>query len=472
MATISSPGLGSGLDVKSIVSQLVELEKRPLTTIQLRTTAAQTRLSGVGQIKGQLAALDDALRNLTQGCTYGAKTVSSSATSLSGIASVPAALGSYEVQVTQLARGQSAQSTAFAPNATVGSGTLTLEMGQWQAGPMFVTGGSSVSITVAATDTLADIASKINDATTAVRASVINDGSGQRLVIRATGTGKEQGFRIQVSDSDGNNTDNLGLSRLGYDPQAGAFGLTLAQAAQDTLATVDGIAVSSSNRTLVDVIPGVTLTVNEVTTQPVTVDVKRDDKSVQTAIQAFVDAYNKLNSTLNEALRYDPQTGQAGALQGDSTMVTLQSALRRLVGTVGPGPVNLQRWSDVGVEMARDGSLSINNSKLNAALAQPDTLKTLLSNAGDGGVVGLAKQLRDFTSGALSTGGRMALKTKAIEGELQRLNEQASKVNEKARRTEARLLAQYSRLDAALSQMNALNQYVSQQVAQWNKSTK
>ncbi|MCX7946931.1 MAG: hypothetical protein N2557_08375, partial [Hydrogenophilus sp.] len=70
MPTLSSPGIGSGLDIKNIVSQLVEIEKRPLTSVQLRTTAAQTRLSVVGQIKSHLAALDDSLRTLTLASTY------------------------------------------------------------------------------------------------------------------------------------------------------------------------------------------------------------------------------------------------------------------------------------------------------------------------------------------------------------------------------------------------------------------
>jgi flagellar hook-associated protein 2 len=469
MATISSPGVGSGLDVKSIVSQLVELEKRPLTQVQLRTTAAQARLSVVGQIKSQLAALDDSLRALTLGSTYQAMSVKSSAEAVRGSASSTALEGQYNVTVSQIAQGQVARSAVLNGSVPVGSGTLTIETGQWDSGPVFTPQGSALTINVTATDKLADIAKKINDANGAVRAVVVNDTGGQRLVLRATGTGVNAGFRVQVADGDGTNTDNNGLSRLGYDPAAGTFGLTQTQAAQDTVATVDGVSVTSSNRTIANVIPGVTLEVSAVTSQPAVVDVARDGQAVRKAVEGFVSAYNQLNQLLSEALKYDPQTGNAGPMQGDTTMVTLQGALRRLIGAVGPGVGDLKRWSDLGVQLGRDGNLSLNGAKLDAALADPAAVKNLLANT-DGPVKGLAVQLRDFTGGALASGGRMSLKTQAIEGDIKRLQEQAKRINEKAARSEERLLAQYARLDTTLSQFNALNQYVTQQVAQWNKA--
>lgn len=469
MPPISSPGVGSGLDIKGIVAQLVELEKRPLASVQLRTTAAQTRLSVVGQIKSQLAALDDSLRGLVLGSTYSGMKVGSSSAAVSGSAGAGAAPGVYGVQVLQLARGQVAQSAVVDPNLPVGSGTLTIETGEWQSGPSFSANSTAVTISVSASDKLADVAAKINDATTAVRASVINDGGGQRLVLRSTATGRQQGFRVQAADDDGNNTDAAGLSRLAYDPAAGTSGLSLTQAAQDTLALIDGVSASSANRTLANVIPGVTLNVSEVTSQPVTVEVTRDPDLLRKAIQGFVDAYNKLNGTLNEALKVDAQSGQAGPLQGDSTIVTLQSALRRLLTASGPGSPSMQRWSDIGVEMQRDGSLKINESKLSAALADPSALQTLLAQS-QGESRGLVQQLRDFTGGALAAGGRIQLKTRAIEQEIGRLNDQAAKINEKAARTEQRLLEQYRRLDVNVAQFNSLSQYLGQQIAQWNKT--
>lgn len=469
MATLSSPGIGSGLDIKSIVNQLVELEKRPLASIQLRAAAAQTRLSVVGQIKSTLAALDDALGQLQLEGTYTAMRVNSSSTAVSGTAAFTAISGSYSVQVTQLARGQVVQSSAL--SGAVGSGSLTIQMGEWLSGPSFSAGpAAAVTVSIGAGDTLVDVAAKINNATSGIKASVINDGSGQRLVLRSVDTGVTQGFRVQVSDDDGNDTDNAGLSRLAYDPEGGPFGLTLAQSAQNTLATVDSVAVSSANRTLADAIPGVTLQVKEITSQPVTVEVGRDSSVVRKAVEAFVEAYNQVNQALNEALRYDPQTKQAGPLQGDSTIVTLQSALRRLLSGTGPGPLNMQRWSDIGVQMNRDGSLTIQSNKLDAAAQQPGALKTLLASS-DSGQLGLARQLRNFVTGAVGDQGRVHLKTRAVEAELRRLDEQAQRIKDRASRAEQRLLAQYSRLDASVSQLTALNNYVTQQVAQWNKKT-
>ncbi|MDW8336505.1 MAG: flagellar filament capping protein FliD [Tepidimonas sp.] len=467
MPTLSSPGIGSGLDIKNIVSQLVEIEKRPLTSVQLRTTAAQTRLSVVGQIKSHLAALDDSLRTLTLASTYQGMKVTSTSEAVQGVAAFTAVPASYNVQVQQLAQGQVARSTGM--TGPVGQGTLTLQLGQWQGGTFTPGTGAAVSISVAASDSLADIANKINQAAAGVRASVINDTSGQRLVVRSSATGVEQGFRIQVSDSDGHDTDAAGLSRLAYDPPAGTAGLVLTQAAQDTVALIDGVQVTSSTRTIADAIPGVTLQVSQVTSQPVAVEVARDADVARKAIQTFVDAYNKLNGVLNDALKVDPQTGQVGPLQGDAAVVTLQSALRRMLGVAGPGSPGMQRWSDLGVEMQRDGSLKVNDARLSAALSDPMALQTLMAEK-QGSTQGLAQQFRDFTAGALAAEGRINLKARAIEQQIGQLNDQARRIQERAERTEQRLLQQYQRLDSTVARLNGLSQYVSQQIAAWNKA--
>lgn len=471
MANLSSPGIGSGLDVRGIVAQLVELEKRPLTTVQLRTSAAQLRLSTVGQIRGQLAALDDALRGLTLDSSYNALKVNSSSEAVSGSISGAASSGVYSVQVLQVARGQVARSDPINTGAPVGAGQLTIALGRWDSGPSFTPGADApVVVSVSATDTLADVANKINASTDRVRAAVVQDGSQQRLVVRSMGTGVDQGFRIQVSDADGNDTDAAGLSRLAYDPAAGTAGLTLTQSAQNTRVDVDGVEVSSANQTVSGVIPGVTLNVKSVTTAPVTVSVERDPAVLRKALDAFVQAYNQLNTTLSEATRYDAKTRQAGPLQGDSTIVTLQSALRRLLGTPSTNPLDTRTWSDIGVRQGRDGSLSVDGAAFETAQQDPQALRSLLVGSSD--APGLARRLRDFVGGALASDGRIGLKTKAIENELQRLNEQAQRITEKAARTEERLLAQYARLDANLGRLNALGQYVNQQVAAWNKPSK
>lgn len=465
MATLSSPGIGSGLDIRNIVGQLVELEKRPLQQVQKRTELAQLRLSTMGEIKSRVAALDDALKALTRSSTFRDKTLTSGSSAISGSAVFTATPATYAVQVNQLAKGQTVQSVSMAADAPVGAGTLTLRMGRWSGGTFTADDRPAVTIDVTASDTLADVAAKINGASSPVSASVINDGSGARLVLRSRATGEVEGFRLQASDADGDLTDGAGLSRLLYDPEnQPGVGLTLAQAAQDTVVTIDGVAVRSANNTIANAIPGVTLTVSAETPSAVNVQVGANTETARKAIGALVEAFNALDAVLNDALRYDARTREAGPLQGDSAIVTLQASLRRMLFTPGPDGRTL---SDLGVRLGRDGKLSLDEAKLNAALADPAALEATLAQGGQG----IAAQWQAVTAGMLQQGtGRLDLKRTALEGEIERLRQQQQRINEKVARTEERLLAQYARLDKTVSQLNALNQYVAQQVTQWNKT--
>lgn len=472
MATISSPGIGSGLDIRSIVSQLVELEKQPLKQVEKRADLAQLRLSTVGEITSRVAALDDALKELTRASTYRDRTVQSGSTAITGTAVFTATPATYSVQVNQLARGQSVQSAAVASSEAVGPGTLTIDMGTWSGGSFTPNGDNTpLSITVGPTDTLADVAARINEANGGVSASIVNDSGGAvRLVIRSRATGENQGFRIQVVDAgDGNLTDGMGLSRLAYDPEnvPPATTLTLGQSAQDTVALVDGVQVRSPTAVLADAIPGVTLTVSATTTAPVNVQITQNTETTRKAIGAFVEAYNALESALSDALRYDAATRKAGPLQGDTTMVTLQGRLRGLLSERGPDG---RTWSDLGVQLGRDGKLAINDSRLSAALSDLSAVEATL-NADQPSSAGVVRRWRDTTQSWLGTDGRLGLKRSTIESELERLSRQKEQINQKAAQAEQRLLAQYSRLDTTVSRLNALNAYVSQQVAQWNKKT-
>ena len=185
MATISSPGIGSGLDVKSIVSQLVALEKQPLTKLRLQAATVETRVSAFGLIKSLISTLSDAASKLNSLTTYNAVTATSSnnkAVAASAIGGTAA--NSFSVKVDSLARAQATASAALLPvGGALGAGTLRLELGQWTVVPSSFTpkaGGTPVDIVVTATDTVTDVASKINGANAGVSATVLNDASGQR----------------------------------------------------------------------------------------------------------------------------------------------------------------------------------------------------------------------------------------------------------------------------------------------------
>lgn len=472
---ISSTGIGSGLDVKSIVSQLVALENRPLAGLQTTAASLNAKVSAFGQLQSQIANLQDQASKLASASTWGAMSVSSSnAAAVTGVATDKVSAGGFNVEVSQLARAQSAGSQVFAAGSAVGTGTLKIQLGGWSKDganqDVFAAGaGAEVSIDItAADDTLAKVAAKINAGNAGVTATVLRDASGERLLMRSNETGEAQGFRIQATE----NASAPGLARLAFDPANSPVGMGLTEAALDAKATINGVPISSKNNTLSGAIEGLTLTLSQVTTGPVNVGVKSDTAGARTAIKNFVESYNALSSAMGSMTSYDSKTKTAGTLQGDSTAVNLQSALRRLVSGTGAADSGFSRLSDIGVQFQADGTLKIDDTKLDAALAKPAALKTFFSADPEGTASdGMAVRIKEFAAGMLGANGLFATKTKSLEGFVKRNADQQQKVGERAASVEARLLAQYARLDATMGKLDALNSYVSQQVSQWNKSS-
>lgn len=455
MATISSLGVGSGLDIKSIVSQLVALEKKPLENLQLAAAATQTKITVFGQIKSLVSSLQDAVGKLTSVTGWNSVSATSSSSdyvSASAIGGTQAT--SFNVEVQSLAQARATASQSLTTGAALGEGTLT-----------FTVNGTAVDIEVSATDTMADVASKINGSSAGVTATILNDGSGERLLLTSKATGLSGGFALTVSDVDGNDADDLGLSRL-------LFNTTETKAAADAAATINNIPVTSSTNTFTNVVSGVTLTVSKETEagKPVTISVASDTSAVKANIQAFVDAYNAVNGVLNEATKYDEQTKVGGLLQGDSTTLALQSALRAAVQSVASGGA-FGRLSDIGISAQRGGDLEIDSTKLSAALSQPDALKTLFSSTGTGSAEGIAVRLKGVTTALLATDGFFKRKDDSLNRLLDENTKDQERVNNKVSRIEAQLTRRYAALDTQLSSLNALNNYLAQQISQWNKST-
>lgn len=199
---ISSAGIGSGLDVKSIVSQLVALEQKPLSQLQTKASSITAKLSAYGQLQSQMANLQDMASKLATASNWDAMSVSSSNAAISGTATTAAAVTAFSVEVSQMARAQMAGSAPLAPaGSPVGAGTLRIELGAWStSGPTTFTKGSgaAVNVAVGATDTLSQIADKINAAGAGVTATVLKDDAGERLLMRSSATGEASAFRVQA----------------------------------------------------------------------------------------------------------------------------------------------------------------------------------------------------------------------------------------------------------------------------------
>ena len=478
MSTISSVGIGSGLDANSIITKLVELEKQPLTSLKAKASVLGAQLSAYGTIKSQVASLGDVAIGLGTAALWNPLSVSSTnAAAVTATATGVPSKASYSVEVQQLARGQSVASAVQATGVAMGTGTLTIELGTWGTGMTgFTPGGSPVSVTVVSGEnTLSSIASKINDAAAGVVATVITDSTGERLSLRSSSTGEVSGFRVQVADDDATNTDDTGLSRLGFDPQTAAYGMGATSVTTiqelDAKATLNGVPVNSSSNTFASLVPGLSIKVSQVTTAAAEVTVSQDIATIKSTITGFVDAFNVLNKTIRENTAYDAAKGEGALFQGDSSTVALGNALRTLVGSVTAGAA-YSRLSDLGITMQRDGSLSINSAKLGTALTSVDGVKAFFTisntNAAESG---FGVKLKTFTQGLLATSGAVVNKTTALQGSVTANTKEQQKVTDRAAAVETRLRRTYSALDGKMASLNALSTYVTQQVAQWNKST-
>ena len=477
MATISSAGIGSGLDVQSIVSQLVAIERRPLAQLQTQGSQLSSRISTWGTIRSQLSSLQDAARALSTTTNWNARTfTSSNTTALSGGASSAAAVGSYSIEVSALAQQQVIRtSSGLASDTAIGqSGTLEITTGTW-SGTTFTPSGSSVTLSVSGAETLSDIARNINNLNAGVTATVVRSGGQDNLILRGTETGAAQGFQVRAFDDGAPQneiTSGSGLGALAYSSQAGSFfGMTMSQAAQNASATIEGISVTSPNNTLADTVSGLTLQLSATTTSPVTVTVAEDLSDARGRIQRFVDAFNTLVTSLAQFTRFDQATQTAGPLQGDSTAVGMLNTLRRMVGSTGPDNNMFSRMSDVGLELQRNGTLSINNSRLGAALENMNELREFFSaTSADPTTSGLARRFSDYAFGALATQGPVGQRTNALQRSVERNNQAIDRLNDRLQRTEARLFKTYSALDTQIANLNSLNQFVTQQIATWNQA--
>lgn len=471
---ISSPGVGSGLDIKSIVSQLVALEQRPLTQLQTVASTTKAKLSAFGQLKSQFANLQDQASKLAGGTLWDGLSLSSSNNAaVSGALGTGATATRFNMEVSQLAQAQGTASTVV-PTGTNLSGRLTIALGTWTEAdtdndpqtatvPQFApqSGQTAVNVDIAATDQLSDVVKKINEADAGVTATILKDASGERLLIRSNETGEANGFQIQTSNAGAGSS----IAQLGYNPQDGNTGMTLSQAALNTRATINGVAVSSTNNVFQDAVPGITLTANQVTTGPVEIRVSNDTAAMKSAITNLVSSYNALSGALATMTAVNPDGNTAGTLQGDGTVNNLQNMLRRAItGSVAGGTFNT--LSAVGVEFQKDGTLKINDAKLTEALKNPEALQAFF--AGSDGSPGLGTRIRDLAQGLLGSTGAITSRTNALQSSLDRNAKEQDKIEERLSLTEQRLYAKYSRLDASLTQLNSLSAYVGQQVTSWN----
>lgn len=478
---ISSIGLGSGLEVETIVSQLVALESKPIASLQTKAAGINTQISAFSQLKSQISNLQDQAAKLTQKSTWLGNTLTSSnASTVSGTASSKAVQATYDVAVSQIASGQTVGSGLVTAGTALGEGKLTISMGQWgttteqgvSSGFVPSTGANaSFEVTITAEDnSLSKIAAKINAAKGDVTATVLKDHNGERLVLQSKTTGEPSAFQVQVEQTQG-----TGLQQLAYNGSNAAGTMSRSVKAQDTLATINGIQMASHTSTFTEVAEGVTLTVSQKMADdaaPVRITIANDTGTAKSALKNFVESYNALTSAISTMTAYDKDSKSAGSLQGDSTAVNLQSALRRILSGPGGSGGAFGSLSQVGVAFQKDGTLSIDDAKLDTALKDSESMSQFFAaDVDDASQDGFAVRLKDFTAGLLAADGTFATKDATLKASIKRNTADQERQSARVSAYETRLRAQYTRLDTTMASLSALDTYISQQVTAWNNQS-
>lgn len=380
----------TNLDVNSIVSQLMAAERQPINKLNVKEAGYQAKLSAYGSVKGAVSSFQSAVQGLSSASKFQAvKATASDTTVFSASASSIAAAGNYSLEVTSLAQaqklvaaGQASSTTAIgggtATTVTFDLGTITIGAGSFDAatgkytGASFATSGTGTrSITIdSGNNSLQGIRDAINAAQMGVTATIINDGSATvpyRLALSSDSGGVSNSIKITTSGGDGTIATLLAHDPAGL-PAAQHLNQTVT--AQNAVFKVNGVAVSKTSNTVSDVVQGVTLTLNKVTTTPVTLTVARDTATISSSISGFVKAYNDLAKTLKDMSAYDAANQKGAILQGDATVRSLQSQLRSMLNTSVAGTSGaLTTLSDVGVSFQKDGTLALNQTKLDSAIA-------------------------------------------------------------------------------------------------------
>jgi flagellar hook-associated protein 2 len=473
--TISSLGVGSGIDASSIVSKLVELERQPIVLLEKRAETLQTKISAFGQVQASVSSLRDAAKKLANPdiWTTTKATVSDSSV-VSFSTSAGAQTGNYNVQVSSVAASQSVvNKTRLASGAsTLGSGTLTFDTGKW-TGTSFAAGGTPVTVTIDAADTLEKVRDKINSSGAGVSAAIVNDSGGARLVMTSKNTGAENGFRVTASDDDGNNLDGAGISALAYDLDPGntTLGSDLSQAAKDAMAKINGVDVTSKNNTFGDVLSGISFTVSK--EGSATVGVAQDNETITKAITEFATSYSSLATMLRTNTKYDDATKTAGTLQGDGTAVSILNQFRSAIGGGTGASSVFSTLSSIGVELQASGTLTVNATKLTNALGKLSDVKKLFSNVDNthgGANDGVATRLRTLADNMLGFEGAITTRTAGLNKAVKDNGKRQEEMDARVALFEKRLRAQYTALDTKMGQISGTSSYVTQMITNWNKS--
>jgi flagellar hook-associated protein 2 len=444
---LSAAGIGSGLDVDSIVSQLMALERRPLDLLQQKKDNIDTRISAYGNLKSALSTFQDAMQQLSTPTALKIFTTTSGNDSVfTATASDTAAASSFGIEVIRLAERHKFASDEELDTYTVGgqrnNDALEIQVGSDPA--------NTLTVDLSTAMTFSEIKDAINTdpANPGVTASIVFGNNGnQKLVVTAaeSGAASELSFsypgRVRASDFGFQEVSNSGGNAALLDAEI----------------SVDGYSVNRANNTIDDVITGVTLDLQAADPGFVyNLDIGRDTAAVADNVQAFADAYNEIITAI-DGLR-------ANELATDSLLYSIENGLRNIMNSPASGlPSGLSYLGDIGVSFSRDGVLTVDAANLESALTNNfSAVSELFATAGQG----FANRLDTLVDGWLITNGLIDGRTDSLDDSMRRLETREETLEYRMTQIEARLYAQFGQLDTLLTSLQTTSTFLTQQLAQ------
>lgn len=386
MATISSLGIGSGLLTSELLEQLIDAERKPaVARLDAEKALVDAKISAFGEVSSAVSSLSSSLKSLNSPAAFNASTVTSSnQNALSANATSIATAGNYSVSVQALAQQHTIATQSYASvNEAIGTGVLTFRFGATDIDDLGAYQGFTANpertsrnvVISASNNTLAGMRDAINDADMGVQATIVDDGSGFRLLLTSEEGGANNSIELTA-------TGTAGMAALNFNQTSQTAAQT--QEAQDARFSVNGLQVTRESNQVVGVIPGVTLNLKEVTNGPVSLSISKDPAALLEKVQTFVGSYNQLKVLGDSLTAFSTDSGQGSLLTGDATLRRMMADINGILRSVN-STLDIRSLSEIGITSNQFNKyqLELDAGKFSAAVASnPGAVTSLFAANG------------------------------------------------------------------------------------------
>lgn len=434
-ALFQANGIASGLNTTSIVDSLISAESGPLNQLRQRQADYKVQISTAATLVTQLKDLQSTAAKLASGGVVAIKpTETYSDFTVTGSAKTES---TYNISVQQVAKQAKMRSASFASaqdGALVPDGTL-----------QFAIDGTNTASIDTRGKTLADVAEAINQSISEVTASVVSTSTGYYLNVSRNDTGYAK------------TTGQAAALTVVSDP---GLGLALSQSAQNAKLTVDGLSVERNTNAVSDVLDGVTLHLTGQSGVENNVAFVADSSGTEESLNTFVKAYNTLAETVKGQLVQDPNQSYGDTLLGHSTMTTIQRAMQGMLSRVVVSSGGVRTLGDLGMELQRDGSLSLNTFTLQNAVSKSPGAVNAIFSTGSTGISAVVKTLSDAQASPLS--GALTTQQRSLQSQISDMDDRATQMQSNLDAERQRLLSRFTAMEQLVAGFTNAGSYLTQ----------